>query len=66
MAYLFWDISSFLTLTKHLQTVDTRNKDFVTLRILRIVVNMGDKYFCTRLKNSFLHKRYITLEPWKT
>jgi hypothetical protein len=63
MANIFRDISSFLTFTKHLQTVDTGNKDFVILRILRIVVNMGDNYFCTRLKNSFLHTRYITLEP---
>ena len=54
MANLFREFTSVLTLTKYLQTTDTRNKDFIILRILRTVVNMEDKNFCISLKKILL------------
>ena len=63
MANLFIEFTSVLTLTKYLQTTDTRNKDFIILRILRTVVNMEDKNFCSSLKKNPSCVRDISL--WK-
>jgi hypothetical protein len=54
MANLFRDFPSVLALTKHLQTVDTRNKDFVILRILRIPRQCGGQVFLYLTKKSLL------------